>query len=79
MPRQSASIGSKTFSTSAARVRVALGHDAAVVGDLDLGAALFELLEDHVDALQHVDRLEAGDDAGHVVLLGEEPVRLAGR
>ena len=35
-----------------------------------------QLAHDHGDALQHVHRLEARDDAGDAVLLGQEPVRL---
>ena len=43
------------------RPRVALvGHDARVLV-LDLAAALGELREDHVDRLEHVERLEARD------------------
>ena len=35
-----------------------------------------QLAHDHGDALQHVNRLEPGDDAGYAVLLGQEPIRL---
>ena len=35
-----------------------------------------QLLEQHVHAVENVDRLESGDDTGDVVLLGDEVVRL---
>ena len=44
---------------------VALLADHARVLVLDLGAALLELLHAQVDALQDVERLEAGDDDRH--------------
>src|SRR5450759_3711089 len=50
------------------RRRVAELADAALVRDLDLGAALLDLLRDHPDALEHVDGLEPGRDARHAVL-----------
>ena len=58
------------------RGRVAVRVDTAPVRDLDLGAALGDLLREHPHALEHVDRLEAGRDTGYVVLRGEEAVRL---
>ncbi len=57
--------------------RVALRHDAASIGYLDIGAALVQLSHDHGDALEHVHRLEAGDDAWDAVFLGQESVGLA--
>src|SRR5690606_30291778 len=50
-----------------ARDVVPLGHDGARVRDLDLCAALRELLREHPDTLEYVDRFEAGDRAGDPV------------
>ena len=41
---------------------------------LDLRAPLLELLHAHVDALQDVERLEAGDDDRHAILRGQRLV-----
>ena len=57
-PRQKAGHVSNTLVDGGQRGGIALRHDAARVGDLDLGAALVQLAHDHRDALQHVHRLE---------------------
>src|SRR5919204_4096211 len=51
-----------------------LAHDARVLV-LDLGAAVGELPEDHVDRLEHVERLESGDDQRLSPFLRNEAVR----
>ena len=56
------------------RRHVALAAHRARVLVLDLGAAFLELLDAHVDALQDVERLEAGDDDRHAVLRRERLV-----
>ena len=63
-PRQVAEQVSKTSSIAASATGCPFGHDAAGVGDLDLGAPLVQLAHDHGDALKHVYRLEPGNDAG---------------
>ena len=61
---------------SSQRHGVALGHDPAGIGDLDVGAPLVQLAHDHGDTLQHVHWLEPGNDPGDAVILGQEAVRL---
>ena len=51
------------------RRRIAFGAHAPRVLVLDLGSALLELLDAQVDALQDVERLEAGHHDRHAVLL----------
>jgi len=50
---------------------VAVAGDGAAVLVLDLGAAAFQLRNGQADALQQIQRLEAGDHDGDVVALGE--------
>ena len=50
------------------------GHDALVL-ILDFAAALAKLLEHHPERLQKVERLEAGDDDGPAIMIGDEIVR----
>ena len=54
------------------RRRVALVGDDAPVLVLDLAAALGELAQDHLDRLEDVERLEAGDDQRLAVVGGDE-------
>ncbi len=50
------------------RLGVALPLDRAGVLVLDLVASRLELLDEHVDPLEEVERLEAGDDDGDMIL-----------
>jgi hypothetical protein len=54
------------------RAQVALVGDDALVLVLDLAAALTELAQDHQDALEDVERLEAGNHDGLAVVGGDE-------
>src|SRR5579871_649070 len=56
------------------RRRVALLSDDPAVLVLHLGPAGFELLHATQDALEHIDRLEAGDDDRHLEPGGERDI-----
>ena len=58
---------------------IALRHDAARVGDLDLRPPLVQLAHEHGDALEHVDGLEARDHTGDAVFLRQELEGLGAR
>ena len=74
MPRHARSTTSNTSADERLGRPVArLGHDPRVL-ILDLRPALLELREAHVDALQEVERLEAGDDDRHAVAGGDREV-----
>ena len=54
------------------RLRIAVIVDDALVLVLDLAASLVDLLDDHVHALEDVERLEPDHDDGLVVCAGDE-------
>ena len=74
MPRHARCTTWNTSGHQRLRRLVARLGDHARVLVLDLGPALFQLLQAEVDALQQVERLEAGDDDRHAVALGDRHV-----
>jgi hypothetical protein len=74
MPRQARSHTWKTSPSSFWAGRLPLAGHRARVLVLHAPAALLQRLQRQVDALQQVERLEAGDDDGRAVLLGQRLV-----
>ena len=52
----------KYFGQGLERLAVAVSVDDAAVLIFDLGAAFVDLLDDHIDRLQNIERLKARDD-----------------
>ena len=67
-PRHSASTGVKTSAMAASAARLPSRLNRAGVLCFHLGASFGVLRHQHVDGLQDVQRLEAGDDAGQAIV-----------